>query len=50
MGTAIYFSRFDLLFGGGRIHPQAPLDLFREDDGTAEATLWEPCETVSQGA
>ena len=27
-------------FGRGRIHPRASLDLFREDDGTAEATQW----------
>jgi hypothetical protein len=27
-------------FGRGRIHPPASLDLFSEDDGTAEATRW----------
>ena len=39
---AIYFSRFDRELGAGRIHPDAPLDLYRESDGTAEATKWRP--------
>lgn len=39
-GRAIYFSRFD--DERRRIHPEAPLDLFRTDDGTAEATKWRP--------
>lgn len=41
-GKSIYFSRFDRPFGGGRIHPAAPLDLCRQDDGTSEASRWVP--------
>lgn len=40
--SAVYFSRFDREIGDGRIHPGAPLDLNRTDDGTAEATAWRP--------
>lgn len=41
-GTSIYFSRFDKDYGEGRIHHDAPLDLFRDGDGTDEATAWRP--------
>lgn len=41
---AIYFSRFDREIGDGRIHPDAPLNLFCADNGAAEATRWRPCE------
>lgn len=41
-GSAIYFSRFDRDLCDGRIHPEAPLDLYRADDGTGEATRWLP--------
>lgn len=43
-GHSIYFSRFDRNLGDGRIHPDAPLNLFRDDDGTREATLWRPAK------
>lgn len=39
---AIYFSRFDRELGDGRIHPEAPLNPFRDNDGTPEATIWTP--------
>ena len=39
---AVYFSRFERDFGDGRIHPDAPLDPLRFDDGTNEATRWKP--------
>lgn len=42
--NAIYFSRFDRDIGDGRIHPDAPLNLMRDDDGTADATKWRPTE------
>ena len=47
--NAIYFSRFDRDLGDGRIHQDAPLNLLRGDDGTAEATLWRPTE-INWGA
>lgn len=41
-GSAIYFSRFDREIGDARIDPAAPLNLLRLDDGTAEASAWQP--------
>jgi hypothetical protein len=41
-GRSIYFSRFDRPLGGGRIHPHAPLNLMRQNDGTQEASAWLP--------
>ena len=42
VGHAVYFSRFNRELGDGRIHPLAPLNPYRTDDGTAEATAWRP--------
>ena len=39
---AVYWSRFDRDLGDGRIHPDAPLDPMRDDDGSDKATLWRP--------
>lgn len=39
---AVYWSRFDRALGDGRIHPDAPLDPLRGDDGSGEATRWRP--------
>lgn len=41
-GKSIYFSRFDKAIGDGRIHPDAPLDVWAEEDLTAEAAAWKP--------
>ena len=46
-GRAVYFSRFDRDLGMGRIHPNAPLDVWRNDDGTDEATKWRPARVAS---
>lgn len=42
--SAVYSSRFDREIGDGRIHQDAPLDLTRTDDGTAEATAWKSAD------
>lgn len=39
---AIYYSAFDKTFGHGRIHPDAPLDLFASEDQSKVATVWVP--------
>jgi hypothetical protein len=44
--ATIYFSRFD--DESRRIHPEAPLNLLREDDGTAEACQWRPTLTPDE--
>jgi hypothetical protein len=41
-GQSIYFSAFD----GARIHPAAPLDLARCDDGSVDARRWRSQETA----
>ena len=38
-GRSIYFSAFDR---PEQIHPQAPLDLARVDDGSPQAMAWQP--------
>lgn len=43
---AIYYSAFDKAFGQGRIHPDAPLDLFASEDQSKVATAWAPPRSV----
>lgn len=45
-GTTLYFSRFDRELGDGRIHPLAPIDLWRDGEDT-DATHWRPTDTAA---
>ena len=41
-GSTLYDSRFDADLSGGRIHPEAPIDVYALPAAAAQAAAWRP--------
>ena len=48
-GRSLYYSNFTKLFGKGRIHPDAPIDLSVSRDEADRLAAWLPPEAARQG-
>ena len=48
-GRSLYFSNFTKMFGRGRIHPDAPIDLGVSRDEADRLAAWLPPEAARQG-